>query len=73
MRTTAGIVIGALIISGAILFEFRWEIAATSPGAYRLDRWTGEITWCIPRHEAEAQLMSRVAAPLNCDEETEPQ
>jgi len=41
----------AVIIAGAILFVFRWEMAPLGQGsALRLDRWTGKIVACLPPH-----------------------
>jgi len=54
MGTPLAIVIAAVIIAGAILVEFRWEItpyvagptALGSGGFYQLDRWTGHVSLC---------------------------
>jgi hypothetical protein len=53
------ILLGAGIIALSILITFRWELApnARIASAVRLDRWTGEIAWCIAEYdEAPASL-----------------
>lgn len=44
------ILIGAALIALSITFIFRWTLVPTSNvvGAFRLDRWTGELVWCFP-------------------------
>jgi hypothetical protein len=51
-------VVGAALIAFAIVFVFRWEIVSapsssellgSSLFAFRLDRWSGEISACYPR------------------------
>jgi len=39
---------GFALIAIAIVFVFRWETVPSSRGvaAFRLDRWTGKITFC---------------------------
>jgi hypothetical protein len=44
MSTPVSIVIGAALISVAIMVVFRWEVSG--PGILRLDRWTGSIAVC---------------------------
>ena len=46
MRSSAAIIIAGALISAAILFGFRWEMATFGGETYRLDRWTGEIVGC---------------------------
>ena len=56
MDSGRAIVIGALIVAGAVLFLFRWSLVIGPTtgerteiplqGIYRLDRWTGDVTWC---------------------------
>jgi hypothetical protein len=49
------ILAGAALIALAILFVFRWEIVSPSPAVtHRLDRWTGQIVFCI--HTARKML-----------------
>jgi hypothetical protein len=38
--------LAGVMIAGAILFTFRWEISAGGQGVYRLDRWSGVVTEC---------------------------
>lgn len=44
----AAILGGAVLLSGAILIVFRWELASSShpTTTYRLDRWTGTVAAC---------------------------
>ena len=54
----AAVLTGALIIALTVALMFRWTIvvgpttgeATDYPlqGIYRLDRWTGGVTWCRP-------------------------
>jgi hypothetical protein len=44
--SAAAVLIGAVLIAGAILFAGRWEMAVGDDAAYRIDRWTGEIIGC---------------------------
>jgi hypothetical protein len=42
--------IGLIAVAASLAFAFRWEVAGSGDGAvYRLNRWTGAITWCMPR------------------------
>jgi hypothetical protein len=41
MGRNIAIVAAAAIISAAMLFTFRWEVAVDGGTAVRLDRWTG--------------------------------
>jgi len=52
MQNTLGVVIGAIIISVALLVLFRWELVVAgngtgSVGVFRLDRWTGASVSCV--------------------------
>jgi hypothetical protein len=51
MRIPIAIVIAGLLLAGAILFVFRWQISATPGVVYELDRWNGDIFIC-PWNEA---------------------
>jgi hypothetical protein len=46
MGRNIAIVAAAAIISAAMLFTFRWEVAVDGGTAVRLDRWTGAIVGC---------------------------
>jgi hypothetical protein len=56
MSVPTSIIIGALIIAATIAFLFRWSVVVGPTtgertdyplqGIYRLDRWTGSVTWC---------------------------
>lgn len=64
MQSPIGTVIGALLISVALLILYRWELVAAGTGAgavgvYRLDRWTGAIVSC--------GLRSNPPANMDCD------
>jgi len=46
-RTIAIMVAGALV-AVAVMMVFRWQISAATGGVvYRLDRWTGNIEFCM--------------------------
>jgi hypothetical protein len=45
------IVVGALIIALAVAFMFRWTVIShdgETVAVFRLDRWTGAMTVCLP-------------------------
>jgi hypothetical protein len=48
MSVPAAIVVGAVIIAGAIVLTSHWSVQPVSGrvGALRLNNWTGEVTWC---------------------------
>jgi hypothetical protein len=61
MQHPIGTVIGALIVSVALLILYRWELVAAgtgtgSVGVYRLDRWTGTVASCGLRANPPANL-----------------
>jgi hypothetical protein len=44
--------IGLMAVAASLAFAFRWEVATTSAAngaVYRLNRWNGALTWCVPR------------------------
>jgi hypothetical protein len=48
MRILIAIVLAGLLIACAVLIAFRWQISAATGGVvYRLDRWTGNIEFCM--------------------------
>jgi hypothetical protein len=57
----AAIVLAGALIAASVAMTNRWAIsnAGVHPGAYRLDRWTGQIMWCIP-------AVTQAPNPLNC-------
>ena len=47
LRNAVATLIAGIVIAGAILIAFRYEISAATGGVvYRLDRWSGQITAC---------------------------
>jgi hypothetical protein len=55
MQNPVGAIIGAVIVSVALLVLFRWELVASGTGmgtngVYRLDRWSGLIVACAQRN-----------------------
>jgi hypothetical protein len=59
MSRGVSIMIGLIIVAACVAYTFRWEIATTSAanGAiYRLNRWNGAITWCVPRTAPPSNL-----------------
>ena len=65
MSSPIAIIVGAVIIAGAIVVAFRWEgtananhtnryqIAADRESVYILDRWAGTVTRCYPPEDGE--------------------
>jgi hypothetical protein len=48
MRSPLAIALAGALIAIAILIVFRWQISAATGGVvYRLDRWTGNIEFCM--------------------------
>ena len=51
MQIAASILAGSLLVAASIALIFRWEVTpingtVAANGAFRLDRWTGEIVAC---------------------------
>jgi hypothetical protein len=46
MARAVAIFLGALVLAGAVVFVFRWQIAANASGVYLLDRWSGHVAEC---------------------------
>lgn len=71
MSVQTSIVIGAIIIAGAIAFVKRWDVAAFGGDAFRLDRWTGEVATCSgpDQKRADARALG-VGLVLRCQELT---
>jgi hypothetical protein len=52
MSRNISVMIGLMAVAASLAFAFRWEVATTSAAngaVYRLNRWNGAITWCVPR------------------------
>jgi hypothetical protein len=68
MRTSAAIIIGAILISISILVANHWQIAAggTTGAALRLNQWTGAVEFCVvqPGYELSQEALAH-AASLN--------
>lgn len=47
-RIGMALLVGCALIAFSITFTFRWTISPTTPivGAFRLDRWSGEVAFC---------------------------
>jgi hypothetical protein len=59
MIRNVSILIGFMIVAVSLMFSLRWQVATTgaeSGAVYRLDRWSGEITWCVPRADPPSNL-----------------
>jgi hypothetical protein len=61
MQNTLGVVVGAIIISVALLILFRWELVVAgngtgSVGVFRLDRWTGASVSCAMQKDPPTEL-----------------
>jgi hypothetical protein len=53
------VLIGLIAIAASLALAFRWEVATTSAengAVYRLNRWSGTITWCVPRNVPPSNL-----------------
>ena len=48
MSAPVAIVVGAVIIAAAVALTSHWSIEPVSGrvGAFRLNRWTGDVVWC---------------------------
>lgn len=48
MNNGWAIIIAGILVAASIVFVGRWTIVSpTVLTAYRLDRWTGDITFCV--------------------------
>jgi len=69
MTTPVAIVVGAALLAAAVLFVFRWEIAAgpSTVPVVRLDRWTGSVTVCNASVDAAKEASeSHTALEMSC-------
>jgi hypothetical protein len=74
MGIPVAILTGTLIIAATVAVLLRWSIvvgpttgeATDTPlqGIYRLDRWTGAVTWCRPMYGLPGVLSP---AKVNCE------
>jgi hypothetical protein len=57
----AAIVLAGALIAASAAMTNRWAISNAAPhsGAYRLDRWTGQIMWC-------SSIGAQIPTPLDC-------
>ena len=66
MRTAIAILIGSAAIALAVLVTFHWDIKVNGQGsALRLNRWTGEATFCIP--DPQPGAASFAGMKFKCD------
>jgi hypothetical protein len=61
MQSSVGVVLGAVIVSVALLILYRRELVTAGTGmntngVYRLDRWTGSIVACAQRNSSPDSL-----------------
>jgi hypothetical protein len=60
MNTGYALIVGAVIVAVVVAFGTRWSVSTlgtqTTSAIYRLDRWTGAITWCVPRTPPPSKL-----------------
>jgi len=69
MTSPVAILAGAALIAAAMLFVFRWEIAAgpTTVPVVRLDRWTGGVTICNASIDAAKEASEgHTALEMSC-------
>jgi hypothetical protein len=72
MGRNIAIVAAAAIISAAMLFTFRWEVAVDGGTAVRLDRWTGAIVGCNAPNQMIVNAASLgLPVHLRCSEITQ--
>jgi hypothetical protein len=63
---------GGALIALAIVFVFRWEIAAGTGGIYRIDRWTGRIVECnAPSQQRVDAASFGFGLPFRCADVTD--
>jgi hypothetical protein len=72
MRGSIAILMSGAIVATAVLFVFRWEVTAAGGVAYRLDRWTGQITSCATSHSVASAYASGFGVSVHCDPSSQP-
>ena len=48
------IIVAGALIALAIGLTNHWEVTTSGEGTYRLNRWTGAVSLCLPRTPADA-------------------
>jgi len=72
MKGSIAILMSGAIVATAVLFVFRWEVTAAGAVAYRLDRWTGQITSCAAGHSLATAYATGSGVTVHCDPSSEP-
>lgn len=47
MTMQKAVVFGSIIIAIAILFVGRYQLSAAPNGVWRLNTWTGQVSYCV--------------------------
>jgi hypothetical protein len=64
----AAILVSGALIAAAVLFVGRWEVIASGPRMYRLDRWTGAVAACNASNQQQsAGYMLGVGVAYRCE------
>lgn len=65
MGRTAAIILGALLVAGAIAVTNRWQLVAGSNFVWRLDSWSGEIVRCqrVQPEQPLSQILTAAPEP----------
>lgn len=72
MKGSIAILMSGAIVATAVVFVFRWEVTAAGGVAYRLDRWTGQITSCAANHSVANAYASGFGVSVHCDPSSPP-
>ena len=72
MKGSIAILMSGAIVATAVVFVFRWEVTAAGGVAYRLDRWTGQITSCAASHSVATAYASGFGVSVHCDPSSQP-
>ena len=72
MKGSIAILMAGAIVATAVFFVFRWEVTAAGGVAYRLDRWTGQVTSCAGSHPVANAYSTGFGMSVHCDPSSEP-
>jgi hypothetical protein len=72
MKGSIAILMSGAIVASAVFFVFRWEVTAAGGIAYRLDRWTGQVTSCAGSHPVANAYSTGFGVSVHCDPSSEP-
>ena len=72
MKGSFAILLSGAIVATAVFCVFRWEVTAAAGVAYRLDRWTGQITSCVGSHPVANAYATGFGVSVHCDRSSDP-